>query len=105
MISEQMKDIATKIGLFILQEQKGDYNAACEEVTRLRIHKLELEGDRLTIETSRPGLLIGKRGQRIDALKAYLGLALHIVERTEDITDYIYPYDPSEYDPSEYMDE
>jgi hypothetical protein len=97
-ISEEVKDIAAKIGLFVLQESDGDYGKACEEVTRLRINRLDIEEEgtarKLTIETSRPGLLIGKRGKRIEALQEYLGIHLCIVETQEHILDYIYPYDP-----------
>lgn len=41
------------------------------EITSFKLEQTETE-DILTISTCRPGILIGKGGRRIDALKAYL---------------------------------
>ncbi len=90
--SEEIKHIAQQIGQFILTENHGDYKAANDFITKLRINRLELVGGKLVIETSRPGLLIGKRGEQIEKLQAYLNLPLHIEETREHVTDYMYVY-------------
>ena len=50
---------------------------------------MRFENDKLIIESSRPGLLIGKRGGRIESLQKFLGREIHIEETVETIEDYI----------------
>lgn len=97
-ISDEMQTIAAKLGYFFLQEKEGDYAKACDEITRLRINDLRLEDGKLVIETSRPGLLIGRRGERITNLQKHMDMPLHIEETKQHIIDYIYPFEPEPID-------
>lgn len=66
MISQEIKDLAQKFGKFFLQEKNGDYNAACEEINKLRINDLRVENGKFVIETSRPGRFIDWKTRRTD---------------------------------------
>lgn len=63
--------IARCIGNFY-RNQNLRHTQASELLTRLRIHKLELDNSVLHITTERTGLLIGRRGENIVALLEYL---------------------------------
>lgn len=68
-----IKRIARSIGYFYqnkYSEQNHHYIRECIEM--LKIHGLEMKGNILWITLGRPGLLIGKRGENIDALLKYL---------------------------------
>lgn len=89
------QEIATQIGQFFLQECKGDYVATATLVERLRITDIRVNEDEpiVTIKTSRPGLVIGRKGQTIEALATYLGKKLHIEEETNHWLDWLTPRD------------
>ena len=58
----------------------------------MRITDIELGyDDAIVIHTSRPGVLIGKRGTNIDALIKFLGVEVRIVE-SDNWLDYLVPY-------------
>lgn len=98
MISEEVKNIAYRIGQFFLEKNKLDYDAACDEIKKLRINNLsifkEITNGKTTIEieTSCPGLVIGRRGEQIDKLSKYLGMEIRLVETRETLLDYLLPY-------------
>lgn len=98
MISEEVKDIAHRIGQFFLEKNELDYKAACAEIEKLRINNLSIYEKRtngkttIEIETSRPGLVIGRRGEQIDKLSKYLGVEIRLVETKETLLDYLLPY-------------
>lgn len=72
-----------------------DVNKACRDIRSLGISDLKFEGNTLTIKLTRPGLLIGKRGENIDKLKKYLSdkyekdIKICIVEDT--LLELLYP--------------
>lgn len=93
MYSNKVKAIAKEIGLFFLEESDRDYDKAREQIIKLGISDLKiLENGRISITLLRPGLLIGKRGSRIDALSKYIGNGVHIIEEEDPIIGYILPY-------------
>lgn len=93
MISEEVKDIAHCIGQFFLEKNELDYKAACAEIEKLRINNLSIIDEQtIEIETSRPGLIIGRRGELIDKLSKYLKKEIKIVETKETLLDYLLPY-------------
>lgn len=98
MISEEVKEIACKIGQFFLEKNELDYKAACLEIEKLRINNLSIFSKRtngettIEIETSRPGLVIGRHGEQIDKLSKYLGVKIRLVETKETILDYLLPF-------------
>lgn len=68
-----IRRIARSIGYFYQSKhshQNQHYIRECIEM--LKIHGLEMKGDVLWITLGRPGLLIGKRGENIDALLKYM---------------------------------
>lgn len=89
--SKEVLEAADNIGHFYLEKHGGDVYAANQEIERVRINNLSFEDGALVIETSRPGILIGKRGENIKALQERLG-SIKITETRETITDYIYRF-------------
>lgn len=96
-ISVEVKHICHLIGLYYLEKNEGSYLAAEDEIERLRIAGMAVEGETVTLVTSRPGLVIGKRGENFEKLTAFLtekmGMPyqLRVVEATEDLTEYLIP--------------
>lgn len=71
--SYDIRRIARSIGYFYQSKhshQNQHYIRECIEM--LKIHGLEMKGNVLWITLGRPGLLIGKRGENIDALLKYM---------------------------------
>lgn len=87
MISEQVKDLACKIGYFFSDK----YGDKAENIVRnLMISDIVVDDqNHVIITTSRPGLLIGKKGTTIEALTIYLGQPIKIVEAKENLLDYL----------------
>lgn len=94
MIPPNIQEIASLIGQFFLRENKHDYEATAKFITELRINRLELVDGKLLIETSRPGLLIGRYGETIEKLEAFLGMKIHIEETMQHLLDFLIPYPP-----------
>lgn len=71
--SYDIQRIARSIGYFY-QHAYSDQNQPYirEAIERLKIYELKMTGNVLWITLGRPGLLIGKRGENIDALLKYL---------------------------------
>lgn len=103
MISVEVKEIARHIGHFFLEKNGLDYAAACAEIEKLRINNISIYEKRtngeitIEIETSRPGLVIGGRGEQIDKLSKYLEqffmnqVKIRLVETKETILDFLLP--------------
>jgi predicted RNA-binding protein Jag len=72
------QEISHKINDFFFIESNNDYAKAKEEVQKVGIVNLSFDpgnygnNGTLTIYTNRPGILIGRKGTRIDALAEYL---------------------------------
>jgi len=97
MLSEEVKDIASKIGHYYLQKLNGDYALAEKEITDTRFTKIEVTTDNtLSITAGRPGLLIGKKGTNIDALSKYLRMEIKIIEEMDDLHVWLIPEPPWE---------
>lgn len=92
MISEEVKEIAAKIGLYYLEKNNHDYQEAGSEIIDLRIEQiLVLSEDEIVIVLARPGLLIGRRGSNLDALSTYIKKKIRVVESREQLIDYLIP--------------
>jgi predicted PilT family ATPase len=78
--SQQAEGIGYAISSFYLNKHNQDYLAAQKEVEKLKIVNITIENDVVTISTSRPGLLIGRKGGNIDALEKHLDKKIKIVE-------------------------
>lgn len=90
--------IAHKISNFYLQKNANDYAKAKEEIEKLRIFDIRLNGENVEIYLGRPGLIIGKKGTNIDNLTAFLGEPVKIFKsfHWNDILV------PTEYDPADF---
>lgn len=66
------KDIARAIGYFYFERENKDEGEAIEAIKNLQIHKIEYTDGVVIITLSRPGLLIGKKGENITSLVEYL---------------------------------
>lgn len=89
-VSEPVVDACHKIGAYFLAKFDGDYVKSIDHVYDLRIEKVEVSKDAVTITTSRPGLLIGRMGKDYEGLCGYLKIKIKIVEsREESYTDLI----------------
>jgi hypothetical protein len=90
--------IARIIGNFYLDKNKGDYKKTHEEIFSLQITQIKLNDNTISITLSRPGLIIGRRGENLDMLQRYLTQQLkfyHKIEIVEDkILSYLYPCEP-----------
>lgn len=80
MYSEEEKKIAREIGYFIYEKNKFSICEAIKELKYYGIKEIKLKGDKLTIRLSRPGLLIGKKGENIEALKNKLKVIIIVEE-------------------------
>ena len=90
-MTEKQKELAEQIGLFYLAKNGGDYIKTREEIERLGIKDILPVKDIAIIWTTRPGLLIGKRGKNILALEYFIHYKIHIIEEMDDILDYLIP--------------
>lgn len=78
---KNLREDCEKIGQFYLGKNEGNYEAAANEIERLHITNIVSFSDLTIIYLSRPGLLIGKRGENIEALQKILSSkSLRIVE-------------------------
>ena len=78
--SPKLSEISQKIGLFFLEKNGENYQQTGEFIQKLSITDIREEKGKLVIETARPGLLIGHKGETIDGLTKYLNRPIHIVE-------------------------
>jgi len=89
-------DVARMIGEFYLDKNKGDYKKTNEEISELKITRIDYNFKTLNITTGRPGLIIGRRGENIDKLREYLSnlvghFELKIIE--DKVIPNLYPYE------------
>lgn len=96
MFSNEIKALADKIGEYYLQKNRNDVDAANEEIQRLAITDLSLDGGVVTIKTRRPGMLIGVRGDNIKKLEEALGLKIKIIEQAS-VEDLMLRIDEGDY--------
>lgn len=84
-------ELAEQIGQFYLQRNNGDYEKTADEISKLRIAEIIPIGITMAvIKTSRVGLMIGKRGEDIKDLEAFVKRKLFLVEH-QNIEDWIIP--------------
>lgn len=96
----EIREMAALIGQFYLRKHNNDYIATEKAIVDLRISDLRVEGDKVIIVTARPGLLIGRRGQNIDELTAFLNKKIHIIEEVDPLLAWLVPHpdEPMDYD-------
>lgn len=92
MYSNEIKEIAADIGQFFLDKNKGDYLKTKHEIENMRVNSISIDDNKVIIELSRPGLLIGWRGEQIHSLIKHLERDVRIVETPNHIEDYLIPY-------------
>jgi hypothetical protein len=100
----EIREVAALIGQFYLRKHEGDYVAAEKAIVDLRISDLTVEGDKVTIVTARPGMLIGRRGTNIDELTAFLNKKVHIIEDVDPLIEYLIPQPEEPIDEYDYLD-
>jgi predicted RNA-binding protein Jag len=96
-ISDAVQFTAMQIGNFYLDEFNGDYDAATEHIIKIRINRISVEHKTVEIETSRPGFLIGRRGETIEKLEKYLGKKVILKETKQHLLDFLIPVNVDEY--------
>jgi hypothetical protein len=85
--------VAKAIGQFYLNKHDGDYDKAEDELVRLGISHIEMIENGVAIVLYRVGLLIGKKGDNIEALGKHLGLNVKIYEEAQPLISFLVPYD------------
>ena len=91
-ITYEVQNVAREIGQYFLQRNGQNYAKAAEEIIRLRISKIEVKGEELTIVLGRPGLLIGRGGQVIRGLEAFLkAKRITVIEDETPLLDALIP--------------
>lgn len=77
------QDLLNEIANFFLGEQK-DIDKAIDIVDRIGFTRIEiLSNDKILVIVKGPGMLLGKRGQTLEALKVHLKMDVMIVEESE----------------------
>ena len=71
MIPPEVQEIAMQIGQFFLNKNNDDYAKTEQEIEKMRIDKISIAEETVTIELCRPGILIGRKGVQIDALQEF----------------------------------
>jgi hypothetical protein len=93
-------NILRSIGYFFLQRNENSFDKTRKHLKDLFITDVRYKNKILTIRLGRPGILIGKRGETIDALKKHLeaslgeGLKIKIVEN--NIDEFLYSFELSQ---------
>ncbi len=96
-ISDEVKDIAAKIGQFYLQKHNGNYEEAEKEIISLHISKIEVTNEFISVNLMRVGKFIGKRGENVTNLETFLGKKVKIFENTDSLLNYLIPFDEIAY--------
>jgi transcription antitermination factor NusA-like protein len=96
MLSEEVKNVARKIGQFYLEKNNQNYELTEKDIDNLRISKIEIVDDKIAITTAAPGRLIGMRGKNILLLQEYLGQKVKIIEEMDPLFVYLIPQEPDQ---------
>ena len=92
--SQNLVDIATLIGLFFLEKNEHNYEKTATEIQTMGICDVSENSDgSILIKTSRPGLLIGRKGTTIEGLSKFIKRKIDIEEVKWSWNDLITPYD------------
>ena len=100
MLSDEIKELASRIGFFYLEKNHHDYIKAEEEIKSMAITALTIKEDgdlSIEITVGRPGILIGPKGTNIEKLAKYLGRRVLIKEDTDNLLSYLIPQNPDFY--------
>lgn len=96
----EVNRIAREIGNYILKEtikkfpdesNHEIFKRVIDEITKLGITSISIKGDNVKISLRRPGLLIGKAGERIKDIEAKIKIK-KITVKEDDLMDYLIPY-------------
>jgi ribosomal protein S3 len=93
--------IAQCIGEYYLGKNIGDYKKTQEDITILGITQVEHKQDTIIITLQRCGILIGRRGENIDALQKFLATKTKYTKlniKEDKIISWLIPYDYSDYE-------
>ena len=93
--TREQENIGYQILSFYSKKNQGDHSATNKELNRLNIRDILVKENVVEIHLGAPGLLVGRRGENIDNLKAFLGKEIKIVE-TFCWNDILVSYDPTE---------
>ncbi len=91
-------NLAGDIGHFFLLKNERSYHECHKEIDSLHITGLDIIDGKAVITLSRPGLLIGRKGEQIEKLAKHLGMPIYVKETENRVLDYLYPYEPYEWD-------
>lgn len=103
MFSQELKDIADKIGRFFLQEYCDDKDKTREFLQQLQIQDIAIEDGKIAITVSRVGLFIGRRGRNIERLVGFLGRNIIVKEAKECWYDHLTQFDYDDWEEEQYM--
>lgn len=94
---QEAQEVGYSISNFYLKKHNFVYPDAQREVEKLKITSIEVndEGD-VMIYLGRPGLLIGRRGENINDLSAFLNRKINVVESFH-WDEIVVPFDYSDY--------
>jgi hypothetical protein len=87
-------ELYKSIGQFYVIKSGGDYKKAREAIAVLGISDIITAYDVVIIKTARPGLLIGSKGENIEALSKHLGKRVSVIE-VNSLSDWLMPYEES----------
>ena len=112
-IADVVREMAMDIGNYYLQKNNEDYVKTEADIRKLGITNIDIvetikngNTDKTVVEitTFRPGLLIGRKGENIDALTNHLGVhEIKCIEAKDDLLSYLIPTPP--YDSCEDWDD
>lgn len=80
MLADEIRDIASGIGVFYHNKNNGDHLKANQEILSLLITEISVDCDTVAITTGRPGLIIGYHGKNIENLSEFLKKKIFIHE-------------------------
>lgn len=92
LINEKTRQIAEQIGEFFLLENNKDYEKTANFLTRLNISRIDVLCSEVMIHLSRPGLLIGRRGENVEKLEKFLDKKIRIIEDEDCLLNHLIPY-------------
>jgi len=93
--------IAQWIGNYYLDKNYNNYKKTAEDIRILGITQIEHKKDTIIITLQRCGILIGRRGENIDALQKFLATKTKYTKldiKEDKIISWLIPYDYSDYE-------